>query len=418
MTAPSSIDPTQFLHEQLSQASPDLLRQMLTTFINTLMSADADAVCGAAWGERSEQRTNTRNGYRHRDFDTRTGTIDVAIPKLRNGSYFPDWLLERRRRAERALTTVVATCYLLGVSTRRMEKLVESLGITRLSRSQVSTMAQELDAQVEEFRSRPLDQGPYTFVAADALVLKVREGGRVVNVHALLATGVNADGHREILGLQVTSAEDGAGWLGFFRDLTARGLSGVRLVTSDAHAGLVAAIGATLPGTAWQRCRTHYAANLMAATPKASWPWVRALLHSVYDQPDAGSVHAQFDRVLDAVADKLPKVAEHLDDARADVLAFATFPKELWRQIWSNNPSERLNREIRRRTDVVGIFPDRDSLIRLVGAVLAEQHDEWAEGRRYLGLDVLARARITAVPATTSPAEEVTSADTIPALSA
>ena len=418
MTAPSSIDPTEFLHEQLSQASPDLLRQMLTTFINTLMSADADSVCGAAWGERSDARTNTRNGYRHRDFDTRAGTIDVAIPKLRNGSYFPDWLLERRRRAERALTTVVATCYLLGVSTRRMEKLVESLGITRLSKSQVSVMAQDLDAQVAEFRSRPLDAGPYTFVAADALVLKVREGGRVVNVHALLATGVNADGHREILGLQVSSAEDGASWLGFFRDLTARGLSGVRLVTSDAHAGLVSAIGATLPGAAWQRCRTHYAANLMAATPKSSWPWVRALLHSVYDQPDTASVHAQFDRVLDALSEKLPKVSEHLDTARADVLAFTSFPKELWRQIWSNNPSERLNREIRRRTDVVGIFPDRDSLIRLVGAVLAEQHDEWAEGRRYLGLEVLARSRVTAVPDTTTSAEEVTSTDTIPALSA
>lgn len=417
MTAPSSIDPAQFLHEHLASASPDLLRSMLTTFINTLMSAEADAVCGAAYGESSPERVNVRNGYRHREFDTRAGTLDVAIPKLRSGSYFPDWLLERRRRAERALTTVVATCYLLGVSTRRMEKLVESLGITRLSKSQVSTMAAELDAHVADFRTRPLDQGPYTFVAADALVLKVREGGRVVNVHALLATGVNADGHREILGLQVTSAEDGAGWLGFFRDLTARGLTGVKLVTSDAHNGLVAAIGATLPGASWQRCRTHYAANLMAATPKSSWPWVRALLHSVYDQPDATSVHAQFDRVLDAVAEKLPRVAEHLDTARADVLAFTGFPKEIWRQIWSNNPSERLNREIRRRTDVVGIFPDRDSLIRLVGAVLAEQHDEWAEGRRYLGLDVLARARLTTVPDTaTSP--EVTTTDTIPSLSA
>ncbi|SFO37019.1 Transposase (or an inactivated derivative) [Pseudonocardia ammonioxydans] len=391
---------------------------MLTTFINTLMSADADSVCGAAWGERSDQRTNTRNGYRHRDFDTRAGTIDVAIPKLRGGSYFPDWLLERRRRAERALTTVVATCYLLGVSTRRMEKLVESLGITRLSKSQVSEMARDLDDQVEQFRTRPLDQGPYTFVAADALVLKVREGGRVVNVHALLATGVNADGHREILGLDVASSEDGAGWLAFLRGLVARGLSGVKLVTSDAHTGLVSAIGATLPGAAWQRCRTHYAANLMAATPKASWPWVRALLHSVYDQPDAASVHAQFDRVLDGVADKLPKVSEHLDTARVDVLAFTSFPKEVWRQIWSNNPSERLNREIRRRTDVVGIFPDRDSLIRLVGAVLAEQHDEWTEGRRYLGLDVLARARVTAAPDTTSSSVEVNSTDTIPALSA
>ena len=418
MTAPSSIDPARFLSEHLEQASPDLLRQMLTTFINTLMSAETDAVCGAEYGARSSERTNVRNGYRHRDFDTRAGTLDVAIPKLRSGSYFPDWLLERRRRAERALTTVVATCYLLGVSTRRMEKLVESLGITRLSKSQVSEMAKDLDAQVADFRHRPLDAGPYTFVAADALVLKVREGGRVVNVHALVATGVNADGHREILGLQVTSAEDGAGWLAFFRDLTARGLTGVQLVTSDAHAGLVAAIGATLPGAAWQRCRTHYAANLMAATPKASWPWVKAMLHSVYDQPDAASVHAQFDRILDALGDKLPKVAEHLEGARADVLAFTAFPKEVWRQIWSNNPSERLNREIRRRTDVVGIFPDRDSLIRLVGAVLAEQHDDWIEGRRYLGLDVLARCRIRPVTDTGSTPEEVTTQTNIPALSA
>ncbi len=421
MTAPSSIDPARFLDEQLAQASPDLLRQMLTTFINTLMSAEADAVCGAEYGARAVERVNTRNGYRHRDFDTRAGTLDVAIPKLRSGSYFPDWLLERRRRAERALTTVVATCYLLGVSTRRMEKLVESLGITRLSKSQVSEMAKDLDAQVADFRHRPLDAGPYTFLAADALVLKVREGGRVVNVHALVATGVNADGHREILGLQVTSAEDGAGWLAFFRDLTARGLTGVQLVTSDAHRGLVDAIGATLPGAAWQRCRTHYAANLMAVCPKSSWPWVRALLHSVYDQPDAGSVHAQFDRVLDALTDKLPRVAEHLEAARADVLTFTAFPQEVWRQIWSNNPSERLNREIRRRTDVVGIFPDRDALIRLVGAVLAEQHDEWTEGRRYLGLDVLARCRIRPITdntADTADTEEVTAQTTIPALSA
>jgi putative transposase len=418
MTAPSSIDPTEFLHEHLSNASPDLLRQMLTTFINTLMSAEADAVCGAPFGQSSPDRTNTRNGYRHRDFDTRAGTLDIAITKLRSGSYFPDWLLERQRRAERALTTVVATCYLLGVSTRRMEKLVETLGITRLSKSQVSVMAAELDEAVEAFRTRPLDAGPYTFLAADALVLKVREGGRVVNVHALLAVGINADGHREILGLHVTSAEDGAGWLGFFRDLIARGLTGVKLVTSDAHRGLVDAIGATLPGASWQRCRTHYAANLMSATPKSSWPWVRALLHSVYDQPDAASVHAQFDRILDALAEKLPRVAAHLDAARSDVLAFTGFPKEVWRQIWSNNPQERLNREIRRRTDVVGIFPDRQALIRLVGAVLAEQHDEWTEARRYLGLDVLARARATTnadEPAST--VEEVPTSD-IPALSA
>jgi transposase-like protein len=418
MTAPSSIDPARFLHEQLESASPDLLRQMLTVFIDALMSADADAACGAPYGTSSPERINVRNGYRPRDFDTRAGTLQVAIPKLRSGTYYPDWLLERRRRAEAALTSVVATCYLLGVSTRRMEKLVESLGITRLSKSQVSVMARDLDEHVESFRTRPLGAGPYTFVAADALVLKVREGGRVVGVHALVASGVNADGHREILGLQVTSAEDGAGWLAFFRDLTARGLSGVALVTSDAHRGLVEAIGATLPGASWQRCRTHYAANLMSATPKSSWPQVRAMLHSVYDQPDAASVHTQYDRLVAAVADKLPTVATHLETARADVLAFTSFPKELWKQIWSNNPQERLNREIRRRTDVVGIFPDRMSLIRLVGAVLAEQNDEWIEGRRYLGLDVLARSRITLVPAPADNDQEVTTNTDLQAITA
>src|SRR5215469_13428861 len=338
MAVPSSIDVSGWLHEQLAQASPDLLRAMVTAFAEVLMSAEAEAVCGAGYGERSDERVNTRNGYRRRQWDTRAGSIELAIPKLRHGSYFPDWLLERRRRAEAALVTVVATSYLLGVSTRRMEKLVETLGITRLSKSQVSEMAKDLDEQVEAFRTRPLDGGPYTFVAADALVLKVRENGRTVNVHALLATGVNAEGYREILSQPVTTGEDGAGWLGFFRDLTARGLSGVALVTSDAHRGLTEAIGATLPGASWQRCRTHYAANLMAATPKSAWGWVRALLHSVYDQPDAASVHAQFSRVLDALEEKLPQVAAHLDAARADILAFTAFPKAIWRQVWSNNP--------------------------------------------------------------------------------
>ncbi len=414
MTASPSIDVSGWLSDQLAQASPDLLRAMVTTFAEALMGAEADAVCGAGFGERSSERTNTRNGYRRREWDTRAGSIELAIPKLRQGSYFPDWLLERRRRAEAALVSVVATSYLLGVSTRRMEKLVETLGITRLSKSQVSVMARDLDEQVEAFRTRPLDAGPYTFLAADALVLKVREGGRTVNVHALVATGVNADGYREILGLQVSSAEDGAGWLAFFRDLTARGLSGISLVTSDAHRGLVEAIGATLPGASWQRCRTHYAANLMAATPKSAWGWVKALLHSVYDQPDAVSVHAQFDRVLDTLGEKLPAVAAHLDAARADVLAFTAFPKAIWRQIWSNNPQERLNREIRRRTDVVGIFPDRTALVRLVGAVLAEQHDEWTEMRRYIGLDILAKSRLTLITTPTETEQEVT----IPAITA
>jgi transposase-like protein len=394
------------LHEHLTQASPDLMRQLLSTFIQALLSAQVDSVCGAEYGVRSGERTNRRNGYRHRELDTRVGTIDVAIPKLREGSFFPDWLLTRRRRAEAALTTVVATCYLLGVSTRRMDKLVQALGITGLSKSQVSEMAQDLDAQVEAFRTRPLDAGPYTFVAADALMLKVREGGRVVKVAAMVATGVNADGYREILGLHTATTESAAGWLAFFRDLHARGLSGVALVTSDAHPGLVEAVGAVLPGASWQRCRTHYAANLMAATPKSSWGWVKALLHSVYDQPDAPAVHAQFDRVIDTLTDKLPAVAAHLENARADILAFSVFPRDVWRQVWSNNPNERLNREIRRRTDVVGIFPNREAITRLVGAVLAEQHDEWTEQRRYLGLELLTRCRAVLNP--TNPNEQET----------
>jgi transposase-like protein len=400
------IDPARMLGQALSDASPDLMRHLLGTVINALLSAEADAVCGAEFGVASPERVNSRNGYRHRDLDTRVGTIDVAVPKLRTGSYFPEWLLERRKRAEAALISVVATCYLLGVSTRRMDKLVQTLGITSLSKSQVSRMAADLDAQVAAFRTRPLgDAGPFTFVAADALTMKVRENGRVVNAVVLVATGVNADGHREVLGVKVATSETKEAWNVFFADLVARGLSGVALVTSDAHAGLVEAIAANLPGASWQRCRTHYAANLMSVTPKSAWGGVKAMLHSVYDQPDAKAVNAQFDKLLDTVADPLPAVAEHLDAARADVLAFTVFPKELWRQVWSNNPNERLNREIRRRTDVVGIFPDRDAITRLVGAVLAEQHDEWVEGRRYLSLDVLARARVRTVDASPSATE-------------
>ena len=404
------LEPTQVIALGESQSA-----MFLTTFINALLSAEADAVCGAGYREVTDARVNRRNGYRHREFDTRAGTIDVAIPKLRQGSYFPEWLLQRR--AEAALTTVVASCYLLGVSTRRMDKLVQTLGITGLSKSQVSEMAKDLDEQVADFRTRPLDAGPYTFIAADALTMKVREGGRVINVAVMVATGVNNEGYREVLGVQVATGETGAGWLAFFRDLVARGLStagAVGLVTSDAHAGLVEAIGATLSGTAWQRCRTHYAANLMSVTPKSMWPAVKAMLHSVYDQPDRPAVHAQFDRLLDYVENKLPDVHDHLAAAREDILAFTAFPKDVWTQIWSNNPQERLNREIRRRTDSVGIFPNRNAIVRLVGAVLAEQTDEWAEGRRYLGLEVLTRCRVNIVPKT----ELEIGADALPALTA
>jgi transposase-like protein len=258
-------------------------------------------------------------------------------------------------------------------------------------------MAAHLDAQVEAFRNRPLDAGPYTFVWVDALTIKVREAGRTINVHALIAVGVNGDGQREVLGLDVSSQEDGAGWLAFLRSLTARGLSGVRLVISDAHRGLVDAIGATLGGASWQRCRTHYLRNLLTKVPKSAQPWVATMVRTIFDQPDPGSVREQFSRVVESIAAKFPEAAEHLDQAREDVLAFAGFPHEVWRQIWSNNPRERLNKEIRRRTDVVGIFPNRAAIIRLVGAVLAEQTDEWTEQRRYMGTEILTKARMTVI---------------------
>src|SRR4051794_17875395 len=388
MTAPKSVDPAGLLREQLESASPDMLRAMIKTFSDALMSAEADAVCGADYGQRSEQRVNSRNGYRAREWDTRAGTIELAIPKLRQGSYFPDWLLQHRRRAEQALVSVVATSYLLGVSTRRGENVAEQLGARQLAKSQASGMAQHLGAQVEAFPNRPLDSSHYTFVWMDALTIKVREHGRTVNVHALVAVGVNADGGREVLGLDIASDEDGAGWLAFLRSLTARGLSGVRLVISDAHRGLVAAVGAALPGAGWQRCRTHYLRNLLAKVPKSAQPWVATLVRTVFDQPDADAVHAQYTRVVATIEAKFPDAATHLDDARGDLLAFTAFPREIWRQIWSNNPQERLNKEIRRRTDVVGICPSRAAIIRLVGAVLAEQTDEWTEGRRYEQLSI------------------------------
>src|SRR3954452_24062418 len=404
MAALESVNAAGVVREHLESASPDVLRAMVKTFAEALMSAEADAVCGAPYGQRSDERSNQRNGYRPREWDTRAGTIELAIPKLRTGSYFPDWLLQHRRRAEQALVSVVATSYLLGVSTRRVEKLVEQLGVKALSKSQVSEMAAHLDVQVEAFRNRPLDSGHYTFVWMDALVIKVREHGRTVNVHALVAVGVNADGGREVLGLDVCSDEDGAGWLAFLRSLTARGLSGVRLVISDAHRGLVGAIGAALPGASWQRCRTHYLRNLLTKVPKSAQPWVATLVRTVFDQPDADAVRAQFARVVEAIEAKFPAAAEHLDDARADLLAFTAFPREIWRQIWSNNPQERLNKEIRRRTDVVGIFPNRTASIRLVGAVLAEQSDEWTENRRYMSLELLAKSRIRVVTTEPTPA--------------
>ncbi|GAA2731473.1 IS256 family transposase [Actinocorallia aurantiaca] len=399
MAVNNSVDPGRWLAEQFGACEPDLLRAMVQTMANALMSAEADAACGADYGERSGERVNSRNGYRAREWDTRAGTVELAIPKLRSGSYFPEWLLDRRRRAEQALVSVVATAYLLGVSTRRVDKLVEQLGIKGISKSQVSELSKSLDAQVEAFRSRPLDSGPYTFVWIDALTQKVREGGRIINIHVLVATAVNADGRRKILGLDVTSAEDGAGWLAFLRGLTARGLTarglnGVQLVVSDAHRGLIDAIGSTLPGACWQRCRTHYLRNLLTKVPKSAQPWVATLVRTVFDQPDASEVAAAHARAVAALEAKYPAASEHLDEAAADLLAFSAFPREIWKQIWSNNPQERLNKEIRCRTDVVGIFPDRPSIVRLIGAVLMEQTDEWTESRRYMGPEILAKSRL------------------------
>lgn len=291
-------------------------------------------------------------------------------------AFFPDWLLERRTRAERALSTVIATCYLKGVSTRRMNDLVATLGINNLSKSQVSRMADELDDMVADFRNRPLDPGGYAYLSCDALTIKVREGGRVVKCAVLLATGVNADGYREMLGMHVATTESNASWKGFFADLKARGLTGVFLITSDAHEGIQHAISEVLPAAGWQRCRTHFAKNLYEKVPKTQWPMVSAMYQTIFQQPDATSTWAQAREVVDLLEPKFPTVAAYLEESLDEILAFTAAPKPVWTKIWSNNPTERLNREIRRRTDVVGIFPNRESIIRLVGAVLAEQHDD------------------------------------------
>ena len=391
------IDALESFRKQLEGADVDLLREMVQVFAEQLMGADADSICGADYGERSPERVNRRNGYRERAWDTRAGTIALQVPKLREGTYFPEWLLEPRRRAERAFVQVVAECYVRGVSTRRVEGLVAQLGIERISKSRVSEMAKELDTAVEAFRTRPLEGGPYTYVLLDALTQKVREGGRIVNIAALVATGVNAVGYREILGLDLVTSEDGAGWLAFVRSLVARGLSGVRLVISDAHPGLVDAIASTLPGAAWQRCRTHFLRNLLAKVPKSAGPFVATLVRSIFAQPDAEAVWSQFHRVIEQLGERFPAAAEMLSDAGPDILAFTTFPQTHWKQIWSNNPQERLNKEIRRRTDVVGIFPDRASAIRLIGMVLCEQHDEWQVVRRYMSSESLAKARLEVI---------------------
>ncbi len=361
----------------------DFLQDALSAFLQALMEAEVNAQAGAAYGQRSSDRVSQRNGYRERRWDTRAGTLELAIPRLRTGSYFPTFL-EPRRRSEQALLAVIQQAYVEGVSTRRVDDVVRALGCDGISKSEVSRICGELDAVVEAFRNRPLDTGPYVYLWLDALTQKVREGGRVVNVAVVVATGVNVEGKREVLGVDAGAAEDGAFWLSFLRSLVARGLSGVQLVTSDAHLGLRDAIAAVFTGASWQRCRTHFMTNLLSKVPKSAQPLVATLVRSIYQQTEAKDVWNRHGQVVEQLRARFPDAAVMLADAGPDILAFTAFPQAHWRQIWSNNPQERLNKEIRRRTDVVGIFPNRKASLRLIGAVLAEQNDEWLVTRRYL----------------------------------
>lgn len=410
MTVPTTLDAGAWLgkHLEADDADHDLPRAMLGAFAEALMSAQASMQCGAGYEERSDERVNSRNGYRHRPWDTRVGTIDLAVPKLRQGVYSPEFLLSPRRRAERALVSVVCQAYVEGVSTRRVDDLVKAMGIEGISRSEVSRMATELDVTVAEFRNRPLDTGPYRYLWIDALTQKVREGGRVVNVSAVIATVANAEGRREIAGFDIVTTEDTASWTEFLRGLVARGLSGVELVISDAHGGIKAAIASVLAEASWQRCRTHFMANLASRVPRVSWPMVATLVRSIFEQPDAAATWSQLGDVVDKLnATGFADAATFVLDAADDILAFAVFPTEHWPKIRSNNPQERLNKEVRRRTDVVGIFPNRAAVVRLVGAILAEQTDEWAVAKRYMSVESLrAGANQAPSPSTPTPAVE------------
>ena len=359
-------------------------------FVDVLMGAEADAMCNAEYRKRDEDRVNQRNGYRHREWDTRAGTIDLAIPKLRKGTYFPDWLLEPRRRSEKALWVAIATAYLVGVSTRRVDKLAKALGMKGISKSQVSHIAGQLDADVKAFRERTLTSR-YPYVWLDAIAIKTRENKHVVSVAVVVAIGVRDDGHREVLGVDIITQESGPGWSDFLRGLVNRGLTGVKLVISDAHSGLKSAISSELSGASWQRCRTHFMRNVLTKVPKSSQAFVASIIRTVFAQVDVESVEAQYGRVCETLSKNFPKVVEMLEEAQEEVLAFRHFPACHWRKVWSNNPLERLNKEIRRRTNVVGIFPNREAVIRLVGALLAEQNDEWVEARRYMTIGSLSQ---------------------------
>jgi len=372
------------VRKAIEDGDGDFLRETVHLLAQGVMEAEVTELTGVPKGERApDRRLTSRNGYRDRRWDTRVGTIDLAIPRVRDGNYFPS-LLEPRRRAERALLAVVQEAYVLGVSTRRVDDLVQSLGITGISRSEVSRICAALDAEVETFRRRPLTDSAYPYVFFDATYLKVREAGRVVSMAALVATGVAMTGERRILGIDLAAGNDeGSAWPSFIRSLVGRGLHGVRLVISDDHAGLVKAIREQLLGSGWQRCRVHFSRNAQDLVPRSARGMIASAVRAVFEQPDEAAAHDQLGHMAEGLVAKFPAVARLLLDAEPDILAHFAFPETHRRQIRSTNPLERLNKEIKRRTAVVGIFPNRASVIRLVGMILAEQDDEWQDGRRY-----------------------------------
>jgi transposase-like protein len=379
------------VRKAISEGDVDFLREGLRVLAAAVMEAEVTELTGVPHGERDPQRRLTRrNGYRERRWDTRVGTIDLAIPRVRDGSYFPS-LLEPRRRAERALLAVVSEAYVAGVSTRRVEDLVEALGIAGMSKSEVSRICAALDAEVAVFRSRSLAGEAYPYLWLDATYLKVREGGRVVSMAALVATGVALSGERRVLGLELAAGNDeGSAWPAFIRGLVERGLRGVRLVISDDHRGLVKAVREQLLGAAWQRCRVHATRNAQDLVPRSARSMVASAIRMIFEQPDETAAREQASHVIDSLRPRFPAVADLLAEAEPDLLAHMAFPESHRRQIRSTNPLERLNKEIKRRTGVVGIFPNRASVIRLVGMILAEQDDEWQDGRRYFRSETMA----------------------------
>ncbi len=379
------------VRKAIAEGDADFLREGVRVLAQAVMEAEVTELTGVSKGKREpERRLTSRNGYRERRWDTRVGTLELSIPRVRDGSYFPS-LLEPRRRAERALLAVVQEAYVLGVSTRRVEDLVEALGIASISKSEVSRICTALDIEVETFRHRSLSDERYPYLWLDATYVKVREAGRVTSMAALVATGVAASGERRILGLELALGNDeGSAWPAFIRSLVERGLAGVRLVISDDHRGLVKAVHEQLLGASWQRCRVHCTRNAQDLVPRSARSMVATVIRSIFEQPDEASARAQLRRVVDGLKARFPAVADLLIGAEADLLVHFTFPESHRRQIRSTNPQERLNKEIKRRTAVVGIFPTRASLIRLVGMVLAEQDDEWQDGRRYFRPETMA----------------------------